>query len=74
MLFLIFSDADVLFTEREFTWKSYIYVKTISITRQVQILNHKKFVVTALDLGEKAFVIYIAHLRAKMQIYLTCKT
>lgn len=35
----------------------------------MQIFDQKKVMVTALDLGKKAFVIYVAYLKAKILIY-----
>lgn len=39
----------------------------------MEIISEKKFLVAALDLGKKAFVIHLAHLRDKMTIYLAQK-
>lgn len=49
----------------------YIFIKTLPIIKQVQILNYKEFVVAALDSGKKTFIIYISSLDTK--IYLVLK-
>lgn len=47
--------------------------KTLPTTKRVQLINCKKFAIKALNLSKKAFVIYIAYLKAKISINLTQK-
>lgn len=71
--FLILSNVDVLFAERELIRRSYISVKALLIIKRVQMIDRKKFTAVALDLDKKIFVIYIAYLESKMLIYLAQK-
>ena len=41
-------------------WKFYIINKALLITKQIQIINLKEFVIAALNADSKTFVIYIA--------------
>ena len=60
MSFLKISNANVSFGKKTLMWKSYTTNKILSSTKQVQIVNPKKFVIAALDMGSKTFVIYMA--------------
>ena len=40
-------------------WKSYIINKALLITKQVQIVNPKEFVILALDADNKTVVVYV---------------
>lgn len=44
--------------------------EAMSTTKQLQLINCKKFVGAALNPGKEAFVIYVAYLKAKMFIHL----
>ena len=59
MLFLKISNANISFSEKIFMWKSYITNKVLFITKQVQIIDPKKFVIAALDINNKIFVVYM---------------
>ena len=39
MPFLIFSNVDIQFAEKELTWKTYTTEEAFSTTRQVEIIN-----------------------------------
>ena len=60
MFFLKISNTDVSFGEMTLTWKSYTTKKTLSTTKQVQIVNLKEFVIAAWDVDSETLVIYIA--------------
>ena len=47
--------------------------KALPTTKQMQMIDSKKFTAIALTLGKEAFVIYIAYLRVKISIYLVQK-
>ena len=59
MLFLKFSNADILFDKETLTWKIYIINKALLTTEQVQIVNPKEFVIVALDAESKTFVLHV---------------
>ena len=60
MPFLKISNADVLFDERTFTWKTYPTNKALPTIEQVQLIDPKEFVIAALDVDSKTFVMYVA--------------
>ena len=60
MFFLKIRNAEVLFGKRTLMWKSYITNKTLSTTKQIQTIDLKKFVIAALDVDNKTFLIYVA--------------
>ena len=60
MLFLKISNADIAFGKRTLTWKSYTTNKALLITKQVQLVDPKKFVIAALDADSKTFFVYVA--------------
>lgn len=43
--------------------------KALLTTKYIQLIDRKKFTTTVLDSGEKAFLVYVAYLGAKMSIY-----
>ena len=61
MSFLIFSDANIQFGEKEFEWKSYITAKVLPTTKKVELINKREFAIATLDKNTE-FVIYIATL------------
>ena len=60
MLFLKLSNADMLFGEKTLIWRTYITNKALFITKQVQIINKKNFVIAVLDTDSKTFVVHMA--------------
>ena len=60
MFFLKISNADVSFGEETLTWKIYTTNKALPTTKQVQIVNLKEFVIVALDVNSKMFVVHMA--------------
>ena len=73
MLFLAFSNADIQFTKKELTWKTYTIKEALPTTRQVQLINWKKFAKVALDENIKTFVVHDRSLESKKTIYLARK-
>ena len=70
MLFFTLSNADVQFSEKELTWKSYTIKKGFSTIYQVEIINGKEFAKEVLDENVEAFMVHVSSLRLKMSIYL----
>lgn len=70
MFFQTFSNADIFFIEYELIWMFYTFIKALSTTKQVQIIDQKKFVATALNSIKKVFIKHIAYLNTKILIYL----
>ena len=54
-----FSNADVSFSEGTLMWKSYTTSKVLPTIKQVQIVNPKEFVIAALNMDSKTFVVHI---------------
>ena len=72
MPFLTLGNADIHFTEKELTWRSYTAKEALPITQRVEHINKKEFAKAALDKNIKAFVLYVSFLSlgSKMTIYL----
>ena len=47
------------FGEGTLMWKSYITIKALPTTKQVQLVNPKEFVIAALDRDSETFVVHI---------------
>ena len=60
MSFLKISNADMSFGERTLTWKTYTTKKALPITKQVQIINKKDFVIAVLDANSETFEVHVA--------------
>ena len=60
MLFLTMSNTDIDFQAWNLQWKSYMTGDILLTTRQVELIEKKKFVTAALDLEHKVFVIHAA--------------
>ena len=60
MSFLKLSNADVSFGEEILTWKSYITIKVLPTTKRVQLINQQEFVIAALDINSKTFMVHLA--------------
>ena len=58
--FLKISNADVSFSEKTLTWKSYTTIKALPTTKRVQLVNPKEFVIAVLDADSKTFVVHVA--------------
>ena len=60
MPFLKISNTDVSFGEGTLTWKTYTTNEALPITERVQIVDPKEFVIAALDIDSKTFVVHVA--------------
>ena len=60
MSFLKISNVDLAFSKETLTWKSYPTNKALLTTKQVQLVDLKKFVIVALDADSKTFVMHVA--------------
>ena len=69
MLFLTFNNADVQFAEKKLTWRPYTTKEALQTTRQVEIIDWKKFAKAAFDKNVKAFVVHVSSLRLKISIH-----
>lgn len=43
------------------------------MTKQMHMINQKKFAIAALYLDKKAFIVYVAYLESKISIYSACE-
>ena len=68
MPFLIFSNANIQFAEKEPTCKTYTTKEAFPTTRQVKIIDQNEFTKAALDENVKAFVVHVSFLGSKMTI------
>lgn len=66
MPLLTLSNANILFLEQEFTWRSYITTKALLTTKKVELINKKEFSKVALDRNFETFVVYVATLKAPL--------
>ena len=69
MLFLKISNANMAFDEGTLTWMSYTTNKVLPTTKQVQLVDPKKFVIVALNVDSETFVVAIGE-REKMPMHL----
>ena len=60
MPFLKISNADIAFNEETLTWKSYTTNETLPATKRVRLVDPKEFVIAALDVNSKTFVMHVA--------------
>ena len=73
MLFLTFNNANVQFAKKELTWRIYTTKKSLSIIRQVELIDQKEFAKAILDENIEAFVVHVSSLELRMTIYLARK-
>ena len=59
VFFLILSDADVDFLERELWWRTYTIKKALSTTRRIKLIGRKKFVAAALNLEYETYIVHV---------------
>ena len=71
MPFLILSNADIQFAEKELIWRSYTAKEALPTTQRVELIDKKEFAKAALDENIEAFVVYVSFLSlgSKMTIY-----
>ena len=60
MFFSKISNVDILFTKKILIWKFYTTNKALFITKKVQIIDTKEFVIVVFDENSKIFMVYIA--------------
>ena len=66
MLFLIFSNANIRFAEKELTWSFYTTAKAPLNTKLIKPIDRKEFVKAALDKKSGTFVVHVAALEAPL--------
>ena len=69
MLFLIFSNVNVQFAEKELTWRIYITKEAFPTNRQVEISDQKEFAITKLNENVEAFVVHVSSLGLWISIH-----
>ena len=70
ILFLKISNANIAFGEGTLTWKSYTTNEALPTIKQVQLVDLKEFVIAALDMDSKTFVVHVAiRERKKMPVH-----
>ena len=70
MFFLKISNIGVSFAKNRLTRKFYTTNKALSIIKQVSIVNLKEFVIVALDVNSKIFILHVAIQKwEKIRIY-----
>ena len=70
MLFLKISNADMSFGEGTLMWKTYTTNEALPITKRVQIIDKKDFIIVALDADSETFVMHVAiREREEMSVY-----
>ena len=62
MLFLTLSGADVEFSGQELQWRTYTIKKALPITRRIELMGMKEFVVAALDSEYETYIVYVTSL------------
>ena len=66
---LTISNANIQFSGKEITWKTYTPEDVLLTTCWIELIDKKKFAKAALDENIEAFVGYVASLTLKMMIY-----
>ena len=66
MPFLILSNADIQFAEKELTWRSYTAAEALPTTKRVELIDKKEFAKAALDEKSETFVVHVAALEAPL--------
>lgn len=59
MLFFTLSNANIQFTEKKLTWRSYIAAEALPITKQVEIIDKIEFAKAVLNENVETFVVYV---------------
>lgn len=73
LLFLAFSKVKIKFIDQKLSWKIDILKKTLLITKQMHMIDWKKFATIALAMNKEAFLLYIIYLECKILIYIAQK-
>lgn len=69
MLFLTLSNAKINSNNQELKWRLYTAAKALSTIKQVELIEKKKFVATALDPKNKIFIIHVVSLVISDNVY-----
>ena len=69
MLFLILSNANIQFVQKELIWSFYTTSEALLTTKWVELINKKEFAKPALDENFESFVIHVASLNVALKIY-----
>lgn len=59
MFFLIFSNANILFSNQKLIWRFYIVTKSLPTTKKIELIDKKKSAKIALNKNVEAFGLYI---------------
>ena len=59
IFFFKISNANVSFGKKTLMWNSYIIIKTLFTTKQVQIIDPKEFIIAVLNIDSKLFVVHV---------------
>ena len=66
ILFLIFSNANIQFAEKELTWRSYTAVEALTTTKRIEFIDKREFANAVLDEESETFVVHVAALKASL--------
>ena len=64
MFFFKLSNANIEFAEKKHIWKSYTTAAALPTSKEVELINKKKFAKKEMNKDFEMFVIYIAALKA----------
>lgn len=66
MLFLTLNNTNIKFAEIELFWRLYTTAKALPTTKQVELINKKKFAKMVLDKNLEIFMIYVIALEVSL--------
>ena len=69
MPFLAFSKVKINFAKWELNWRMYSLDEALLTTKQVQMIDYRKFAAAALNSNKDVFIVHVAYLGAKMSIH-----
>ena len=70
MLFLTLNNSDIQFVEKILISKSYTNTKVLPTTKQVELINKKRFAKMTLKENSETFVVHMGFLNLVPRIYL----
>ena len=68
ILFFTLNNDEINFIDCYIYWRLYTIIEVLLITRSIELIGKKKFIVVALDPENKAFVVYIAFMNLDSNI------
>lgn len=68
MFFLTINNANINFKAQNLQQRFYITAKVFFITKRVEVIEKKKFIIAAFDLNYKVFIIYVSVLNINFNI------